>query len=86
VTATDNGARREPTALEMARNCARHVLAFADAADTDEGRLTAYVNRYGERQHHAAETAAHMALVSIAEDLHRLAEAVMSGRFGGPPI
>ena len=86
MTTTDNGARADLTPLQMALNCVRHVLAFADAADTEEGQLTAYVNKYGERQHHAAETAAHLALVSIAEDVHRITEAVMSGRFGGPPL
>jgi hypothetical protein len=86
MTATANGERRELTALEMALNLKRHVLAYADAAGTEEGQLTAVVNRYGERQHHAAQTAAHLAIVAIAEDVHRLTEAVMSGRFGGPPL
>lgn len=86
TTTTGNGARRELSALDMALNCVRHVLAFADAADTDEGQLRAYIDRYGERQHHAAQTAAHLALVSIAEDVHRIAEAVLTGRLGGPPL
>jgi hypothetical protein len=75
---TDVGAL---TPLEMARNCVRHVLAYADAQETDP--LLSYAHRLGERGHQAAELGACMALVSIAEDVHRLTEAAMSGRFGG---
>jgi hypothetical protein len=78
---TDIGAL---TPLEMARNCARHVLAYADAQAADP--LLSYAHRLGERGHQAAELGACMALVSIAEDVHRLTDAAMNGRFGGPPL
>ena len=60
------------SALEMAQNCARNVLAYTDAQDRDP--LTAHVNHLGERGHQAAQLAGQMALVSIAEDLHRIAD------------
>ena len=87
TTTTGNGRAKLPpemTPLEMARNLTRHIGAYALAADEDP--VAAHVNRLGERQHVAAELAAQLALVSLAEDVHRITEAVMSGRFGGPPL
>lgn len=66
------------TALDMVRNLVRSVEACARAADDDP--LMATVNHLGARQAQCAETAAHLALVSIAEDLHALTAAIMDGR------
>jgi hypothetical protein len=71
----------EMTPLEMCRNLTRHVAAFALAADEDP--LGAHVARLGDRQHATAELAARLALVSIAEDVHRLTDAIMDGRLLG---
>jgi hypothetical protein len=65
------------TALDMARNCVVHVAAAAEfvaEGDTDpEKRLLARVHRVGEKADQDSKVAARMALVSIAEDLHRMA-------------
>jgi hypothetical protein len=60
------------TPLEMARNAARAVEVYATFQHDDE--LGAYLARAGDRGKAAAETAACMAMVAIAEDLHRIAE------------
>jgi hypothetical protein len=62
----------EVTPLDMAVNLARHVAAYGETAHADP--LTAHVNHYGARQAASAEVAAHMALVSIAQDIHRIRE------------
>ena len=62
----------ELSALEMALNCARSVQIYADAQDRDP--VTSHISHLGERGHQAAQLAGNLALVSIAEDLHRLAE------------
>jgi hypothetical protein len=67
----------EYTPLEMAQNAARAVLRIADYQATDE--LGAHLNRAGQRGMDAANIAGAMALVSIAEDLHRIV-AIMTGR------
>jgi hypothetical protein len=56
----------------MARNAAKNVELYAIAQGEDPARAMAA--RMGERGKAAAETAACMAMVSIAEDLHRIAE------------
>jgi hypothetical protein len=60
------------TPLEMARNAAHAVEVYATFQQTDQ--LGAYLGHVGERGKAAAETAACMAMVSIAEDLHAIAE------------
>jgi hypothetical protein len=69
------------TPLEMIRNLVRSVEACARAADADP--LQAHVQHLGTRQAQCAETAAHLALVSIAEDVHALTAAIMDGRLLG---
>lgn len=64
--------------LEMARNCVANIQRLAETADTDP--LQATIGHFGERQQHAARTAACLALVSIAEDVHRFCrDASMGG-------
>jgi hypothetical protein len=62
--------------LEMARNCVRSVLQYADYQGRDP--LGSYVARSGQAGHQAAQLAGNMALVSIAEDMHRIV-AIMTG-------
>ncbi len=64
-------------ALEMARNCAAAVLRIANAQEQDP--LRSHVLRLGERGHASAELAGRLALVSIAEDLHRIAAVLEAG-------
>lgn len=78
--AEPDGEHAELTALDMARNCARSVLRQAEFSQRD--RLGAYVARAGDHGHVAAQLAANLALVSIAEDLHRIV-AVMLGQAEG---
>jgi hypothetical protein len=70
--------------LDMARNAAAAVLRYAQAADTDDPQqqLDAYVFQFGQRQHSAANLAGQMALVSIAQDLHRIVN-IMTGQVPG---
>lgn len=69
-----------PAPLEMARAWAGRVAAIAqhyeqrEIAEPGFGAIEAHIHGAGKLQFEAAEMAAHMALVSIAEDLHRLAE------------
>jgi hypothetical protein len=56
----------------MAVNAARNVELYARAVDDDP--VGAHIGRVGERSKAATEIAACMALVAIAEDLHRIAE------------
>jgi hypothetical protein len=65
------------TALEMALNLAGSVEQIARF--TDSSPLESHVHRLGERGHQAAQLAANLALVSIAEDLHRLLS-IMTGQ------
>jgi hypothetical protein len=73
------GAQAPPelSALEMARNCARAVLRYADSLDRDP--LGAHMTGAGDRGHRAAQLAGNLALVSIAEDLHRIV-GIMTGQ------
>ena len=61
--------------LTMARLMVRQVEQLYEAASgSEDARLQAYIKGYGQQQHHAAERAAQMALVSIADDLRRIAD------------
>jgi hypothetical protein len=61
----------------MAQNAARAVLRYADAQDADP--VGSHVHGFGDRGHQAAQLAGAMALVSIAEDLHRIV-GIMTGQ------
>lgn len=75
MTTTDAGPADPPmSALEMCRNLVRHVDAYAREADKD--KVAAHVHQLGPRQHASAQMAAYLAVVSIAEDLHRIAGAL----------
>jgi hypothetical protein len=63
--------------LEMAQNLAASVHRHARRAADDE--LGSYLNHTGEQAHAAAQLAANLATVSIAEDVHRIV-AVMLGQ------
>lgn len=69
------------TPLEMARNAALAVERYAELQETDP--LTAHVHHAGTLGHDAARLAGAMALVSIAEDLRRMADVMTSGPFTG---
>lgn len=58
------------TPLEMAVNSAAAVLRYADYQERNP--LEAHVNQAGTNGVTAAKIAAAMALVSIAQDLHRI--------------
>ena len=73
MTAPD---QRELTALEMARNLAASVHRHARQSQADQA--SPYLNHHGEAGHAAAQLAANLALVSIAEDVHRIV-AIMTG-------
>lgn len=65
-------APNDPGPLDMARNAATAVLRYADAQERDP--LRSHLQHFGERGHQSAVLAGNMALVSIAEDLHRIAD------------
>jgi hypothetical protein len=65
------------TPLEMAVNAARAVERYAEFQT--EQPLEAYVQRAGTQGHQAAALAQAMALVSIAKDVHRIANALTGG-------
>jgi triosephosphate isomerase len=60
------------TALEMARNCVRHIEAAAQHQDRDP--VGAHIARVGQQAFQDAQVAGQLALVSIAEDLHYIVE------------
>ena len=66
----------ELTPLQMAQNCARAVLRIADYQGSDP--LGAYISKAGQQGHQAAQIGGYMALVSIAESLDRIADALAS--------
>ena len=72
------GERPVLTPLEMALNAAANVAMIARATDDDP--VGAHLNRNGERAAAAAELASRLALVSIAEDLHRIADSITERR------
>jgi hypothetical protein len=63
---------RELTTLEMAQNLAASVHRAALESQADQ--TSSYLNRTGDRAHAAAQLAANLALVSIAEDFRRVAD------------
>jgi hypothetical protein len=65
------------TPLEMAQNAARAVETYAKALNDDP--VAAHIARVGERSKVAAETAACLALVAIAEDVRRIADLLIAG-------
>jgi sulfite reductase beta subunit-like hemoprotein len=71
VTAFGAEQARDLSPLEMAQNCAAAVNRYAEF--TDREPIQAHVMHAGEQGHQAASLAGNMALVSIAEDLHRIA-------------
>jgi hypothetical protein len=81
VTATDQTPGAGPAeaeefdALDLARNAAHNVRVFAEAQDRDP--LTSHLQRYGDRGFAAAQLGACMAAVSAAEDIRRMADAVI---------
>lgn len=74
MTARAADERPALTPLEMALNAAANVAMIARATDDDP--MMAHLNRNGDRAHAAAELAAKLALVSIAEDIRRIADAL----------
>jgi hypothetical protein len=60
----------QPNPLRMAENCAAAVLRVADWQETDP--LQTRVHEAGRMGKESAELGACMALVSIAQSLHRL--------------
>ena len=72
------------SALDMARNLVdtiERMSRFVDAGP--EAEIQAHINGYGARQAHAATMAAQLALVSIAEDVHRVVGCMLDGE--APP-
>ncbi len=65
------------TPLEMAKNAAAAVERIAEIQSNDP--LTAYVHRLGTQGFQSAQVAGYMALVSIATDLHRIADVIELG-------
>jgi hypothetical protein len=83
MTAQDQ-ARLSP--LEMALNLAAQVQVYAEAlnhSDPDR-RLQATIAQAGERAHAGAQLAANLAVVSMAQDLHRVV-GIMTGNVPWPP-
>lgn len=64
------------TPLDMARNCADSVHRYAEQAGDP---VTACTERLGDRQHAAARLGAHLALISIAADIRRIADHLAGG-------
>ena len=75
----------EPTPLDIARDWAGRVRQIAahyeqrERADPGFGTIEAQVHGAGRQQFEAAQMASFMALVSIAEDVHRIASVL--GKF-----
>ena len=76
MTTTDG----QLSALEMAVNLAARVQVYADALNHADpmDRLQAQIAQAGERAHAGAQLAANLAIVSMAQDLHRVVQ-VMTG-------
>ena len=74
-----DGRRADQEPLEAALFLLRQVDALATAAHgSPDAELQAYIQRWGQRQHHAAEMAAQLALVSIAKDVRRAVDWLIS--------
>jgi hypothetical protein len=69
-----------PNALEMARNLLAGVEAIARYVNDGgpDAEIQAHVRGLGPRQHAQAQLAAYLAVVSIAEDVHALATALLT--------
>lgn len=76
MTVTPETQAPDITPLEMARNLTRSVGSIARYVEDGgpDAELQAHVRGLGPRQHATAKMAGHLALVSIAEDLHRIAD------------
>jgi hypothetical protein len=72
--------------LAMARNCLAYVAAAAAwQNDPDpERQIQAHINRVGAQADQDSKVAARMALVSLAEDVRRIADHVTGGRASAP--
>jgi hypothetical protein len=68
------------SALDMARNLVDTIERLSRFLDGGpEAEIQAHINGYGARQAHAATMAAQLALVSIAEDVHRVVGVMLDG-------
>jgi hypothetical protein len=80
-----------PTPLEMARTWAGRVHAIAAHYEQREreepgfGRIEAHVQGAGRQQFEAAQMAAYMAAVSVAEDIHHLVKLLGGVELGEVP-
>lgn len=72
--------------LEMALNLAAQVQVYAEALNhpDPDRRLQATISQAGERAHAGAQLAANLAIVSMAQDLHRVVQ-VMTGNLPAWP-
>lgn len=73
---TEQHERPIASPLDVALLHFRVVEAFADkyGGDDPDAQMRAFIEHAGPRQWHYAQSAACMAAVSIAEDLHRLVD------------
>lgn len=70
----------ELTALDMCRNLVQSIERLSRYLDSGpEAEIEAYIKGYGARQQHAGQLAAHLALCSIAEDVHRVVGVMLDG-------
>jgi len=72
VTATPE---TDLTPLAMARRLVGTIPRLAEYIEADE--LGAYLDRAGDRAFSAGQLAAHLALVSMAEDVHAITEVLV---------
>lgn len=81
----------DATPLELARVWAGRVYQIAahyeqrEREDPGFGGIEAHVHGAGRQQHEAAEMAAFMAVVSLAEDVHRIADLLGAAAPPGGP-
>jgi hypothetical protein len=86
----DQAARERLSPLDMARNLVDTIERLSRYLDEGgpEAEIQAHIGGYGARQAHAATMAAQLALVSIAEDVHRVVGVMLDGetppRFAEP--
>jgi len=74
-----DGRRADVEPLEVALFLLRVADALAHAGQGSPDReLQAYIHGWGEKQHHAAEMAAQLAMVSIAKDIRRAVDWLIS--------
>lgn len=76
------------TALDMARNLVTTIERLSRYVETGgpEAEIQAHIGNYGARQAAAGQLAAQLAIVSLAEDIHRVVGVMLDGetppRFG----